>query len=127
MNPLSEQQLIEQLKRQTLRQYERNLNRDLSQQLGYEVLLRNVPTALDELASQLLEKVQQNELSLASLEMLLDGYTAEFLTVVLQKHRTSCALSNFPQEHNPAGEYLQRVIEAAEASWYRFSQQLQAL
>ncbi|MGZ5541986.1 MAG: hypothetical protein ACXWE3_09675 [Methylobacter sp.] len=31
----------------------------------------------------------------------LDGFVDDFLLFVVDKHRTSCALSNFPDEHKP--------------------------
>lgn len=40
---------------------------------------------------------------------------------VVAFNRTSCALSNFPQEHHPSKEYMQTILRDIAAAWQEFS------
>jgi monoamine oxidase len=40
---------------------------------------------------------------------------------VIAFNRTSCALSNFPDEHKPSNEYLQTILRDVAAAWREFS------
>lgn len=42
-------------------------------------------------------------------------------------NRTSCALSNFPQEHRLGGEYMQVILRDVAAAWQEFSRSANAL
>lgn len=50
-----------------------------------------------------------------------DGFVDEFLLFVVDKHRTSCALSNFPGEHKPDKAYVNEVRHGIAALWRDFA------
>jgi monoamine oxidase len=52
---------------------------------------------------------------------VFDGFVDEFLLFVVDKHRTSCALSNFPDEHKPDKSYVNEVKRAIAALWQEFA------
>jgi monoamine oxidase len=120
--------------------YDRGVNRDLSQQQYQDVFRRNVTRVLREIYQQALAKLQQLTLEKESVgseqskekhndlcTMLLqsfDGVIEELILYALHKHRSSCALSNFPAEHNPGADYITEVIEEASRDWSAFAQQV---
>lgn len=50
-----------------------------------------------------------------------DGFVDEFLLFVVDKHRTSCALSNFPDEHKPDKAYVNEVRHGIAELWQNFA------
>jgi monoamine oxidase len=50
-----------------------------------------------------------------------DGFIQELLDSVIDFNRTSCALSNFPDEHKPSKEYLGATLRDIAAAWREFS------
>ena len=50
-----------------------------------------------------------------------DGFVDEFLLFVVNKHRTSCALSNFPGEHKPDKAYINEVMREIAGLWQSFA------
>lgn len=50
-----------------------------------------------------------------------DGFIQEMLDGVIDYNRTSCALSNFPDEHKPSQEYLNVTLLDIAAAWREFS------
>ena len=54
----------------------------------------------------------------APFKPFLDGLLAE----VMEFNRTSCALSNFPDEHKPPREYVNAMLRDVAAAWVEFSQ-----
>jgi monoamine oxidase len=50
-----------------------------------------------------------------------DGFVDEFLLMVVDKHRTSCALSNFPDEHKPDAVYVNAVRRDIAELWQNFA------
>jgi monoamine oxidase len=50
-----------------------------------------------------------------------DGFIDEFILFVVDKHRTSCALSNFPDEHKPDKTYLHQVRHDIAGLWQTFA------
>lgn len=121
-------------------QYDRGVNRDLSQQQYQDVFRRNVTMVLRENYQQALATLQQlsfekeragsgqskeqrHDLSSVLLQNF-DGVIEELILYALQKHRSSCALSNFPAEHNPSEDYVLEVIEEASRDWSAFAKQV---
>jgi hypothetical protein len=83
------------------RTYIRALNKDLALQNHQGMFLRNVVDT----HQQLLHNVEPLQLSLDRLLQLSEL----FIQQALQHNRTSCAISNFPEEHQPPE---QAIIEA---------------
>lgn len=50
-----------------------------------------------------------------------DGFIDDFLLFVVDKHRTSCALSNFPDEHKPDKAYVNEVKRDIAGLWQNFA------
>jgi monoamine oxidase len=52
---------------------------------------------------------------------VFDGFIDEFLLFVVDKHRTSCALSNFTNEHKPDRTYVNEVKREISGLWQNFA------
>lgn len=117
------------------RQYDRSVNKDLSQQNWQNLFKRNIVEILKQVYDHSLTQMQQlspdfkkintvknNYATLAQDYALkyFDGFTDEFIQYALKMHRSSCALSNFPDEHNPSQEYIAEVILEANHEWEHF-------
>jgi hypothetical protein len=117
------------------RQYDRSVNRDLSRQQSQGLFKRNVITVLRDSYQQALVELRQSALETtaggsglgAQVVKSFDGFIEELIVYALQKHRTSCALSNFPDEHKPGQDYIAEVIEEASSDWSAFVAQVNAL
>ena len=48
-------------------------------------------------------------------------FMQSLLDDVVAFNRTSCALSNFPDEHHPSKEYMQTILRDIAAAWQEFS------
>lgn len=133
-------QYIDSLKPGMKREYDRGVNRDLSQQHWHELFKRNVTTVLKQIYADSLTQLQlipfkplgmeiDQELHELTFEILkpLEGLVDELLQYAIQKHRTSCALSNFPSEHNPSREYIDDVVETLSNDLQLFALQLNSV
>ncbi|GAA5172078.1 flavin monoamine oxidase family protein [Viridibacterium curvum] len=49
------------------------------------------------------------------------GFSDVFLTAAVTHNATSCAISNFPTEHDPDAEYLQAIRREMAAAWREFA------
>lgn len=116
------------------REYDRSINRDLAKQNSQELMKRNLPAVLAQLYSDALTSLQQQAFAIesdADAQSLYDQYMKPFegmidelMQYVLQHHRSSCALSNFPAEHNPDVAYITQVLTLAEQEFAGFKQEL---
>ncbi|MGR9117278.1 MAG: amine oxidase [Gammaproteobacteria bacterium] len=124
------EQFVQALKRTMQRQYDRNINKDLSQQHWQDLFKRNVTGSLRQAYTESLAQLRQLSFKSAipglSNRVLhtFEGFIDEFLQYALQKHRTSCALSNFPSEHNPSRDYIAAVLCEANKDWQSFVEQV---
>ena len=117
-----------------LPQYEKLLAADLSRQQWQACFQRNVLAVLEPFYDDALQHLQalpfdasqcpidkgMSDLTrqvLATFQGLID----EFLLLVVDKHRTSCALSNFPDEHKPDKDYVDDVKRDVAALWRNFA------
>jgi len=114
--------------------YEQLLGHDLSQQQWDGCFQRNVLAALEQAYNEAFAKIQllpfdsskvQVENGLVDLTkqvlVIFDGFVDEFLLFVVDKHRTSCALSNFPDEHKPDNTYINAVKRDIAGLWQNFA------
>lgn len=116
------------------REYDRGINRDLAKQNSQDLMKRNLPAVLTQLYSDALKQLQQQQFTIesdADAQSLYDQYLKPFdgmidelMQYVLQHHRSSCALSNFPAEHNPDVAYIIEVLSLAEQAFAGFKQQV---
>jgi hypothetical protein len=115
------------------RQYDRGVNRDLSQQKSQDLFKRNVTAVLKQTYEGALTELAQLSLDGGGMEggqehadltvrvlEPFDGLVEELIQYALQKHRTSCALSNFPDEHKPSQGYIAEVIRETSGDWQSF-------
>ena len=123
-------QFVRQQKNSILREYTRGINKDLARQNPSKLMQRNVLLILEQTYAQTMQHLNslksepmttsnESESSKLANELLnaFDGLVDEFLPAVIKHHRSSCALSNFPEEHNPSAEYIAQVIQATEQQW----------
>lgn len=111
-----EQSMDQQLQQMNLA-YVRSVNKDLTRQNWSGTFGRNVDAVLaDSLGSwsaQLHSNTLTREDRLRAREMISD-FTRAFIQASLKHNRTTCALSNFAEEHHPDADYLNSVILSAE-------------
>ncbi|WP_347987318.1 amine oxidase [Methylomonas sp. AM2-LC] len=115
-------------------QYIQRLSSDLSRQQWLGCFQRNVVSVIEHSYEQaMLELICLNfdtshsqvsrgvsELTPEVLQ-IFDGFVDEFLLFVIDKHRTSCALSNFPDEHKPDRAYVNTVRREIAGLWQEFA------
>lgn len=120
-----------ELKQNLPRQYDRRVNKDLSQQRWQDLLLRNITDTLLSAYGEALTQLRQLPLRSGepgtSAEVLqsFEGLIDDLLQYALRKHRTSCALSNFPDEHNPSRDYIGAVLEQTRKDWLDFAAEVE--
>ena len=116
------------------KQYQRLLAQDLSKQQWDGCFQRNVLTVLEQAYNEALAHLKTlpfdstatsinrglSDLSKQTLATF-DGFVDDFLLFVVDKHRTSCALSNFPDEHKPDKVYVNEVKREIAGLWQNFA------
>ena len=115
-------------------QYEKRLAHDLSHQQWQDCFQRNVLAVLESFYDDALCRLQlmpfdasqcrvDNGMSDLTRQVLatFQGIIDEFLLFVVDKHRTSCALSNFPNEHKPDKDYVNDVKYGIAELWRNFA------
>jgi monoamine oxidase len=75
------------------------------------------------LESSELEECTTKEALTAAYENLLN----DIISHALHTHRTSCALSNFGDEHRPSERYIEEVRELAQVDWNKFKQKAEKI
>ena len=124
-------QYVTGLRQLMKRQYDRNVNRDLSRQNWQKLFKRNLTSVLKQAYEDSLAQLQSvyyepQELQAEKGELIIealkpfDGFVEELVQYALHKHRTSCALSNFPDEHRPSSDYMVEVIQETAKDWQVF-------
>jgi hypothetical protein len=116
------------------KQYGTLLAQDLSRQQWDGCFQRNVLIVLEQTYSEALAELKTlsfdgtaspinrglSDLTRKALAAF-DGFVDEFLLFVVDRHRTSCALSNFPDEHKPDKSYLNEVMREIAGLWRNFA------
>lgn len=128
------QDYLSQYKSRMKTDYQQLLAQDLSKQQWDGCFQRNVLAVLADSYTQALNFLHglpfqsggaSVERGMAALTRRLlpifDGFVDEFLLFALDKHRTSCALSNFPDEHKPSEAYVDQVKRGIAALWRDFA------
>lgn len=125
---------IAERKSELKKQYALLLAQDLSRQQWDGCFQRNVVAALEQAYDEARAYMQTlpfdntlvpvhmglSELTRQALTAF-DGFVDEFLLFVVDKHRTSCALSNFPDEHKPDNIYVNEVRRDIARLWQNFA------
>lgn len=119
----------------TLRsEYQQRLAADLARQQWQGCFQRNLVAVLAAFYRQALQQVKampfdagqapvMNGMSGLTAELLaaFAGLSDELMLFAVEKHRTSCALSNFPEEHKPDREYLHATRREIADLWQNFA------
>jgi monoamine oxidase len=127
------EEFVADLKPDIKRRYDRAVNRELSQQNWQGLFKRNVVMVLKAAYDDALGYLEQLPFDTEEADMMddmvsltnellkpFDGFADEVVQYALNKHRTSCALSNFPDEHKPSQEYIADVIQEVRKVWNSF-------
>ncbi|PPK64941.1 hypothetical protein B0F88_12318 [Methylobacter tundripaludum] len=115
-------------------QYQQLLAQDLSRQQWDGCFQRNVSAVLAQAYDEALAHLKTlpfdsaatpvnrglSELTRQALTAF-DGFVDDFLVFVVDTHRTSCALSNFPDEHKPDKAYVNEVKHEIAGLWWNFA------
>jgi monoamine oxidase len=117
-----------------LARYRERLHQALSHQEADQLTQRAVLTALESLYDAALQRLEQLPLSTGHLAVErgraaltprvlapFNGLADELLAQAVVFNATSCALSNFPAEHHPSGEYLRTIRRDLAAAWQSFA------
>ncbi|AEF99378.1 hypothetical protein [Methylomonas methanica] len=128
------QDYLDQHKSRMKTDYQQRLAQDLSKQQWDGCFQRNVLAVLADTYTQSLAFLRslpfqtggmavEQGMSVLTRQLLpiFDGFVDEFLLFAVDKHRTSCALSNFPDEHKPSHDYVNQVKREIAALWRDFA------
>jgi monoamine oxidase len=114
--------------------YYRRLNRSLADQQKEQLTQRAILASVEEVYGNALDVLAglRFDMSGVAVERGRSALTPEvqkpfrdfmqsLLDDVIAFNRTSCALSNFPDEHQPSKEYVQTILRDIAAAWQEFS------
>ena len=108
------------------REYQRGVNRDLSLHRWQGILERQLLAVIERYLCQCTETISNAP------KPIPDGETTEDTTILfraladikdqlithaLSFNRSSCALSNFGEEHVPGTQYLEQILTQVETRW----------
>lgn len=113
---------------QAKRQYDRQVNMDLSRQNSQQLFKRNMEAVLKQAFKDAEAELQKQQSGTAGIDeswlqewlQAYEGLIDELMEYALTKHRSSCAMSNFPEEHNPSREYINEVLGQISRDWSEF-------
>lgn len=116
------------------REYQQRLAADLARQQWQGCFQRTLVAVLAGFYRQALQQVKAmpfdagqapavNGMSGLTADLLaaFAGFSDELILFAADKHRTSCALSNFPDEHKPDRDYLQATRREIAELWQNFA------
>jgi monoamine oxidase len=114
--------------------YRHRLNRSLAAQQREQLTQRAVLEAMEEVFAHALAVLDDLDFDMATVTVergrssLIPDVQQPFRDLmqlvidnVIAFNRTSCALSNFPDEHRPSREYMQVMLRDIAAAWQEFS------
>ena len=95
------------------REYVRGINRDLAKQNSQQLFSRNVVAVQQSFLSQLGSDL--GDVPAETLKLDLVSLQEIFVQEALKHNRSSCAVSNFPDEYRPSAVYIGDVLAQCEA------------
>lgn len=120
--------------------YRRRMNASLATQAREQITQRAMLSAAEAFFGQALGKVESLPFELAGvavekgrcaltplLQQPFSDFLKQYFDDVAAFNSTSCALSNFPDEHRLAKEYQQAIMRDIAAAWAEFSRDLNGL
>lgn len=100
------------------REYIRGVNRDLSQQHWQEILGRNfintLRLTLHDLENERCFQDYAHQQCMEVSQKLLLNFSDTALQQAIKHNRSSCAISNFGDEHNPPPDYISNILMQSE-------------
>lgn len=102
------------------REYPRALNRDLAKHQSQYLFSRNVIGLQKKLLSELETELSTLECASEDLKSKLLNQAEAFVQSALTHNRSSCAISNFPDEHHPSTQYIGDVLAQCETLFDEF-------
>lgn len=108
------------------REYQRGINRDLSlhrvtgalERQLLETIDRFLSHCQDAIAGDILQAQPLSEsIPIVDLQLFLAEKKDQLIAYALTYNRSSCALSNFPDEHAPGPDYLTQILSKIEIRW----------
>ncbi len=122
------------LRASAFERYRQHLHRHLSAQAKEQLTQRAILDTVEQMYSETLEQLGglpfdtaavgvqrgRSDLTLSLLESF-DGFNMSLLEEVVQFNRGSCAISNFPDEHHPAKDYIETISRDLAAAWREFA------
>ncbi len=96
------------------RDYIRGLNRDLSKHNLDDLFGRNVIAVQQKMLDELKQEQVAAEYSREQLQTAIRAVSEAFVAAALKHNRSSCAMSNFPDQHNPSTDYIGDVLTRCE-------------
>ncbi len=110
------------------RNYERGINKDLSRQYWMGLFQRNVKEVLHDGLLETLQHVKANTGLLSQKDRLLSLWQEQINMLVehaLSHNRSSCAISNFTEEHKPSADYVAAVKDDGQRLLAEFAMALE--
>jgi monoamine oxidase len=114
-----------------LDRYQRQLNQKLASQLKEQITQRAVLATMEQLYGEALAEIERLPFDVTTAGDCFDltprvlapfvGFNKALLDQVLVFNRSSCALSNFPEEHVVSPEYLETIARDLAAAWREFA------
>jgi monoamine oxidase len=114
--------------------YRQHLNRHLAAQSKAQLTQRALLDTVEQVYSEALDQLGRLAFDVAGVAVQrgrsdltpgvlapFDGFNAALLDEVVQFNRSSCALSNFPDEHDPGKDYREAIILDLAAAWREFA------
>lgn len=111
---------------EAIERYRAQLHQHLAYQLKEQITQRSVLNTMEQIYSEALSLLDRlplsptADLSAKVLDPFL-GFNKALLDKVLSFNQSSCALSNFPDEHNISPEYLHAMASDLAAAWREFT------
>jgi len=125
---------VQQARSHALTRYREHVHTALSQQDADQLTQKAVINALEALYTDALhtlqalplhtahQAVEQGRAALTPQVLApFQGLADDLLAEVVIYNRSSCALSNFPYEHKPEGDYLRAIRRDLAAIWQSFA------
>ncbi len=96
------------------RNYLRAINRDLARHNSKDLFLRNVMGVLRDALTEIQRNPLIESVDSDLLHTRLCQLNQDFIDAAVKHNRSSCAVSNFPQEHNPPNTVIAQVLSQCE-------------
>jgi monoamine oxidase len=120
------------LRNVAIERYRQHLQRYLAAQTKEQLTQRALLDTVEQVYSEALDQLGALPFAAAGVQRgrsdltpgvlaAFDGFNSALLDAVVQFNRGSCAISNFPDEHDPAQDYLDTIARDLAAAWREFA------